>query len=111
MSMKYLNSLEHEAMVKAEREINIPKLQKLRDMLDSGECIMNRETIVKNPLWEHGYVQCIGVECRIKTTSTKHECPLDSTPNGCWWIYAHEWRLNNDRKRHGISILRKEGDI
>jgi len=120
MSEKYYASKTHRDMVEREREYNLVRLQKLKELLDSGEVKSNKLLFIKNDLWEQnsegyciGFVACIGVECKIKSMSTKHECPLKPTKEGCWWIYAHEWRIANDKKRKGQpikSIMRKRSE-
>lgn len=117
MSIEYYNSPEHLAMLKREREYNLVRLQKVRDMLDAGEIKDKKEFWIKNDVWEqntdgycNGYVACIGVQCEHKTKSTKHECPLEPTKEGCWWIHARLWRLNNDKKKHKASIMRRYSD-
>lgn len=104
-------------MLERERKYNLVRLQKLRGLLDSDKARCNKDTFIKNELWEQnsegygiGFVACIGVECEIKTQSTKHECPLKPTKEGCWWIYAREWRLKNEKKAQRLSIMRRYSD-
>jgi hypothetical protein len=102
-------------MLKEEREYNLPRLKKVREMIDAGELphSKRKEFWVKNDLWKYKWVCCIGVQCKIKAMSTKHECPLEPTKEGCWWVYAHEWRKDYERKRKGQavkSIMRKKSE-
>lgn len=89
-----------------ERLYNLERLEIVRDMLETGQ-IKDREKFWKNnDLWPSntegycvGWVACFGVECKSKLLSTKHECPLEPTNDGCWWIKKRTERLDADKKR------------
>jgi len=109
MSEKYFNSPEHKRIVSEERQYNMPRLMQLKNQMDSGK-IKNKELFINNPLWEYGYVQCIGIECSIKSNSTSYTCPLSQEQ--CWWVDAHKWRLENEKEVRGrLSFMRKYSDI
>ena len=109
--MKYMQSEEYKKLKKEWHDTNLPLLKILKDKIDSGKLKVKRETWVNNDIWDFKWADCTGVECQYKTMSTKHECPLKPTKEGCWWIYAHLWRKEYERKSHRTSITRKVSDI
>lgn len=109
---KYLESPEFQAMLKREREYNLPRLQKLREMLDSGEVKMNRELMTNCDLWEFKWVNCMGIKCKGRGIHDVHECPLEATPQGCWWLKAYQWRKKHEKEiRNRWTFMRKHSDI
>jgi len=103
-------------MLANERAYNLPRLQKVKEMLDNGEIKDKKEFWKNNDVWEQndegycqGWVACIGVQCPMKAQSTINECPI--AQKECWWVYAHNWLMKNDKAIKGrTSFMRKYSD-
>jgi len=110
-NMSEENKTNLEEFLVERRSYNLPRLKKLKEMIDKGEVLkQKKEVFTDNPIWErHGFVHCIGVHCSIKELSTTYDCPLEQ--EDCWWVYAHYWRLDFDKKPKKWSIMKRYSDI